>query len=187
MFKDRYRADLINELIEREGGEKYTNRIADRGGPTRWGVTEKKLKEFGYEGFANNLPRAVAVEIYKEDFWDPQCLDVLSDFSHALTVCMFDFGVNSGTGASVSSLQNLLNVLNNKERHYGDVVEDGVMGSKTLYALKQYHHKRGKIGLEILTKSLNALRIAYCVSISNRDEEQEENTYGWLSRVVHLI
>jgi lysozyme family protein len=34
--------DLITELIEREGRE-YSNRAADRGGPTKFGVTQKTL------------------------------------------------------------------------------------------------------------------------------------------------
>jgi len=30
----------IDALIEREGGDKYTNDPNDSGGPTRWGITQ---------------------------------------------------------------------------------------------------------------------------------------------------
>ena len=38
--------ELIDELIEREGG--YANHPADRGGPTRFGITEAVARAHGY-------------------------------------------------------------------------------------------------------------------------------------------
>jgi lysozyme family protein len=40
--------ELINALIEREGG--YVNHPADRGGPTRYGITEAVARAHGYGG-----------------------------------------------------------------------------------------------------------------------------------------
>ena len=37
---------LIEEVIEREGG--YVDHPADRGGPTRWGITEAVARRQGY-------------------------------------------------------------------------------------------------------------------------------------------
>ena len=39
---------LIDGVIGREGG--YSNHPADRGGPTRWGVTEAVARANGYRG-----------------------------------------------------------------------------------------------------------------------------------------
>ena len=47
---------LIDELTEREGG--YVNHPADRGGPTRFGVTEAVARAHGYAGAMRSLPRA---------------------------------------------------------------------------------------------------------------------------------
>ena len=47
---------LIEDLIEREGGEKFTDHPSDRGGPTRWGVTEAVARAFGYEGDMRTMP-----------------------------------------------------------------------------------------------------------------------------------
>ena len=45
---------LIDELIAREGG--YTNHPADRGGPTRYGITEAVARAHGYDGPMALLP-----------------------------------------------------------------------------------------------------------------------------------
>ena len=58
---------LINELIEREGG--YVNHPADRGGPTRFGITEAVARAHGYAGTMAALPREEAVAIYRRLYW----------------------------------------------------------------------------------------------------------------------
>ncbi len=183
MDKGKY----IAELLIREGGEKYTDRAADRGGPTRWGVTEKTARQFGYKGRMQELPLEVAVSIYALCYWRPQMIDDVSVISESLAICMFDFGVNSGVSRSIRTLQRLLNVLNNGGLYYEDLVEDGLIGAKTLVALKAFSEKRGGEGVDILVRAFNASRIAFCVTLSANDESQEANTYGWLSRVVHLV
>ena len=47
--------ELIDELIEREGG--YVNHPSDRGGPTRFGITEAVARAHGYAGAMAELPR----------------------------------------------------------------------------------------------------------------------------------
>ena len=41
-------AATIDALIEREGA--YSDHPADRGGPTRWGITEQVARAYGYYG-----------------------------------------------------------------------------------------------------------------------------------------
>lgn len=183
MDKQKY----ISELLIREGGEKYTNRPADRGGPTRWGVTEKKAREFGYHGDMRDLSLDVAVQIYDLCFWQSQNIDRIAIYSEDLAVCVFDFGVNSGPARSGKILQRLLNVLNNMEGFYKDIKEDGDIGPKTIASLDAFYNHRGPTGLAVLAEALNAMRIAFCVNLSVNDETQEANTYGWLCRVVGLL
>ena len=177
----------ISDLLIREGGEKYTNRPADRGGPTRWGVTERTARDFGYHGDMRLLPLSVAVDIYDQRYWHAQNIDYIAGYSESLAVCMFDFGVNSGPATSGVILQRLLNVLNNMEQFYGDIAEDGSVGPVTLESLGAFSRHRGQHGLDVLTAALNAMRIAFCVNLSVKDETQEANTYGWLCRVVGLV
>jgi lysozyme family protein len=44
---------LIEEVIGREGG--YSNHPADRGGATRWGITEAVARAHGYRGVSADL------------------------------------------------------------------------------------------------------------------------------------
>ena len=52
---------LIDEVISLEGG--YSDHPADRGGPTRWGVTEAVARAHGYAGSMRHFPRAQAAAI----------------------------------------------------------------------------------------------------------------------------
>ncbi len=46
---------LIDDLIAREGD--YVHHPADRGGPTRWGITEAVARRHGYHDKMTQLPR----------------------------------------------------------------------------------------------------------------------------------
>ena len=58
---------LIDELIEREGD--YANHPDDRGGPTRFGITEVVARAHGYAGAMAELPRDEAAAIYRRLYW----------------------------------------------------------------------------------------------------------------------
>jgi len=57
--------ELIDELIAREGG--FVDHPADKGGPTRWGITQSVAHRHGYMGQMADLPRNVAALIYKNN------------------------------------------------------------------------------------------------------------------------
>ena len=67
VMTDRNIDDLIEELIDREGG--YVNHSADRGGPTRWGITEAVARRQGYMDDLRHLPQSDAAAIYKRLYW----------------------------------------------------------------------------------------------------------------------
>jgi len=53
----------LDELIKREGG--YVNTPADRGGATKYGITEAVALANGFKGSMRDLPLDVAKAIYK--------------------------------------------------------------------------------------------------------------------------
>ena len=53
--------NLIEEVIGREGG--YSNHPADKGGATRWGVTEAVARAHGFRGDMPAFPRGEAVAL----------------------------------------------------------------------------------------------------------------------------
>lgn len=184
MDKQQAKSIAINEVIEREGG--YVNHPDDRGGPTRWGVTQAKAREHGYHGDMRDYPVEAAFAVYDADYWQRMKLDEIGDYSPDLAVKLFDFGVNSGTGRAARHFQRLLNSLNNRGEFYPDIKVDGAIGQKTLASLAGFYCKRGEAGLAVLAQSLNGLRIAFCVGITEDNESQEVFAFGWLSRIVHL-
>jgi hypothetical protein len=59
--------ELIDDLIAREGG--FVDHPADKGGPTRWGITQVVARRHGYMGQIEELPRSVAALIYEKQYW----------------------------------------------------------------------------------------------------------------------
>lgn len=175
---------LIAELIEREGG--YINHPADRGGPTKYGVTQAVARAHGWTGDMRDMPIQVAEDIYADAYWNPNRLDVVVEVSEKLALFMFDYGVHSGTSRAGRDLQRLLNVLNRVERDYFDIVADGLVGPATLGALDSFFASRGREGVGVLESAYNGLRQAFMVELSEAKESQEAFTYGWLKRVFEL-
>ncbi|MCS6258864.1 hypothetical protein G3479_06235 [Shewanella baltica] len=175
---------LIEDLIEREGG--YVNDPTDRGGETMYGITLKTARQYGYKGAMKDLPYELAFMIYEAIYWAPLKLDDIQVISEALTEQLFDFGVNSGAGNAGRSLQRALNVLNNRQTLYPDLTEDGILGSRSIAALKTYISHRKQTGLKVLVEAVRGLRISFCIDIAANDESQEKYSFGWLQRIVNL-
>jgi lysozyme family protein len=175
---------LISQVIEREGG--YSNDPSDRGGETMYGITEQVARENGYNGNMKYLPYALAFSIYQKRYWDTLKLDAISTISQEVAKQLFDFGVNSGISNAGRTFQTVLNVLNQQQALYPDLVADGILGSKTLRALTAYLKYRHEAGLAVLSEVIRGKRISFCVDIAMRDQTQERYQYGWLKRIVHL-
>jgi lysozyme family protein len=92
---------LIEELIHREGG--YTNYPADRGGPTRWGVTQMVARAHGYEGDMRHFPRELAAEVYRRIYWLAPHFDRVAGHAPKVAAELFDTGVNMGPTAATAS------------------------------------------------------------------------------------
>jgi lysozyme family protein len=93
----------FDRLLGNEGG--YTNDPHDPGGETNWGITIEEARRHGYNGPMKDLPKNVAKQIYREDYWD-----VLGDVNPAVKFQAFDFGVNAGISTSIRKLQAAIGV-----------------------------------------------------------------------------
>lgn len=166
-----------------EGG--YTDDPRDSGGKTNYGITEQKARNWGYIGPMNELPKALAVQIYRTDYWDAIQLDRVADISPSVARELFDTAVNCGVGRPIHFLQRALNVLNRSAADYPDLTQDGVIGANTLAALRAFLTRRGNMGEKVLLAALNAQQAMFYIELAERRPKDEAFVYGWLlTRVV---
>lgn len=176
--------DMIDDLIRVEGG--YSNNPNDLGGETCWGVTVAEARDNGYTGDMQHLPISFAQRLYKNKYWYLTKFDQVAMYYPEVGIELFDTGVNMGTGKAAEFLQMALNALNNQEKYYSDVDEDGSIGPATISALMAYKNKRGEEGQEVLLKALNCLQGARYIEISRSRKKNEDFVYGWLLNRVAL-
>lgn len=169
---------IIDELIGREGG--YSNHPSDRGGATRWGITEHVARAYGYTGAMGILPRDVAVSIYRQRYWkEPRLNEVALIFAN-VAIEMFDTGVNMGQSVAVKFLQRSLNLLNRGGKAWPEISVDGAIGSMTLQALRQFKEQRGTGSEIVLIRCLDAMQLARYAEITAARPANEDFFYGWV-------
>jgi lysozyme family protein len=174
---------LIDALIEREGG--FVNHPSDRGGATKYGITEAVARANGYRGAMRDLPRDEAAAIYKRLYWLRPRFDQVAKRSKALAAELFDTGVNMGPAVATTFLQRALSALNRDRKDYADLVPDGRIGATTLSALDTFLELRGKPGGEtVLLKALDALQGERYLRLAERRPANEAFLYGWLANRI---
>ncbi|HVV63277.1 MAG TPA: glycosyl hydrolase 108 family protein [Pseudolabrys sp.] len=114
--------EALRRLLIHEGG--YTNDAADPGGPTNFGITIADYRRYVKPDASAADVRAMKLEeakaIYRSKYWDAlRCEELPAGVDYAV----FDYGVNSGISRAAKVLQRAV-----------DVVDDGVIGPKTLAA-----------------------------------------------------
>ncbi|EOH6101954.1 glycoside hydrolase family 108 protein [Acinetobacter baumannii] len=174
----------LEELIKREGG--YVNNPADRGGATKYGITEAVARANGFKGNMRDLPLEFAKSIYRKQYWLEPRFDQVNALSPSVAEELLDTGVNCGTGFAKPLLQRALNLLNNQGKAgWPDLKVDGVYGSATLGALKTYLSKRGKDGEKVLVRVLNIMQGQRYIEICERNKSQEQFFYGWIANRIN--
>jgi lysozyme family protein len=117
----------LETILHHEGG--YVNHPEDPGGETNMGVTKRVYEDFGGTKDMKDLEFDDVAPIYKKNYWDRVKGDHLPI---GLDLCVFDFGVNAGTGRSAKYLQSLI----------GTTVDGGI-GPNTLKAVDAYVEEVG--------------------------------------------
>lgn len=168
----------LGHVLGIEGG--FVDDPADSGGATNYGITVAVARRHGYTGPMNRLPLATAKAIYRDSYWHPLQLNAVVRLGCPdLALELFDSGVNVGTGRAARWLQRSLNVLNDRERHYADIAEDGAVGPATLHALSSFIRLRAD-GEVILIRAVDGLQTAFYISLAERRQKDERFLYGWL-------
>ena len=113
--------ECLKLILHHEGG--YVNHPKDPGGETNMGVTKRVYEKWCMENDLQqkdmkDLEFDDVAPIYKTEYWDRVKGD---DLHPALALCVFDFGVNAGTGRAAKYLQKIVNAK-----------ADGAIGPATL-------------------------------------------------------
>lgn len=169
---------MIEATIGKEGG--YSDHPADRGGPTRWGITQAVARANGYTGSMRDLPREKAVAIYRDIYAIRPGFAAVAEISPAVGEELFDTGVNMGPGVPARWFQMALNGLNDGGKLYADIAEDGAIGPATLAAFRAYRSARGAEADSVMLKALNCLQGARYIDLARTRSANEAFLYGWL-------
>jgi len=159
MAQDNWHKSL-EAILHHEGG--YVNHPKDPGGETNLGVTKRVYEEWGGTKDMKDLEVDDVEPIYRKNYWDRVKGD---DLPSGLDLCVFDFGVNAGTGRAAKYLQTMIGT-----------VADGGIGPNTLKALANYVESEG---VEQTIKNYQAARQEYYESLSTF----ETFGRGWTRRV----
>ena len=157
--------ELIAGIVAREGG--YANRAADRGGPTKYGITAATLgrwRRLGRDATAAEvraLSTTEAADVYRA--WYVAPFAAVGD--ERLRAQLADFAVTSGVATAAIALQQLV-----------DVRADGVVGPVTAAAAAAAGRH--------LANALVAARVRYLERVVDADPSQLANLHGWIRRAV---
>lgn len=147
-------------IADIEGGFADRDRQADPGGATKYGVTERVARAWGYKGDMRDLPMDTARTIAKAWYWDKYQCDQLDQ---RIAYQVFDAAYNGGY--PIRWLQECVGT-----------TPDGVMGTKTIAAVRAADVWR-TIAL------FNAKRQMYLTDLNN----WPQNSRGWARRIAHNI
>lgn len=176
---------MIDEVIKVEGG--YVNDSEDRGGATRYGITEKTARSNGYKGDMKDLPLSFAQDVYVEQYYYKPKFNLVYIVSPSLAHECLDSAINMGSKWPSLWLQQSLNVLNNNGSYYANIVEDGVIGQRTINALNSFKSIRGSEGLNVLYNIMNSLQVSRYFDIARSNKSQQKFVYGWVRNRADFV
>lgn len=152
----------IENILKHEGG--YVNDKDDPGKETRYGISKRQYPNIDIK----TLNIEQAKEIYKKDYWYKMKLDEV--FNDEVAEKIFDIGVNMGVSQAGKIVQEACNLLD-------DCLKvDGLIGSKTIYAINKINHQKA------LLKLIIYLRVVKYFKIIERNPVLKKFLNGWLIR-----
>jgi len=174
-----HRKRLIAQLINREGG--YVNDPNDRGGPTKWGITQKTLSRYLKRPASidevRNLEKQQAEEIYDREYLSEPRIDLLP---YSLIDPVFDCAVHSGPRKAIILLQDVLNQVADETGL--PVIVDGILGPGTRAAAIAADRLMGGY----LRNAYCDHRLAFIKDTVRSDPSQVRFLRGWINRIEAL-
>lgn len=182
-------------ILSKEGP--YSNLINDIGKETCYGISrvynkywkgwniidelknktnnEKELKK---EISKNIKINELVKQYYLDNYWGKLRLDYIDNLE--LIEIMFSSSIHKNTYKTIKWLQESLNLLNQNEKLYPDILEDGLIGNITIRTInKCLKYNRGQALIWIFKiKYAN-----YLLENIKFNKSQEDFTLGWMNRI----
>ena len=162
---------ILDEILRREGG--FVDHPADRGGPTKFGITAKTLGEWrglGRPATPDEVRALIEPEaraIYRQRYIPAPGLDAVKD--PRLLALLVDAAVHSGPKRAVQWLQTALGV-----------AADGLIGPKTRAALSAADPRP-------LSAKVLAARLRHLGRLITADPAQAAFAAGWMNRIAEFV
>lgn len=164
--------EIITDILKAEGWDKYTNHPADRGGPTKWGITLRAYQDF----LPNNdvtvddikaLKEVHARAFYRQKYIEGPGYDRIG--SPFLIGCVVDAAVNHGPRRATKWLQRAVGTK-----------QDGILGPNTLQAVNRQD--------DIITAlKFLSFRVKFYGYLVTRDTSQAVFAHGWNNRAAKWL
>lgn len=162
---------ILDEIIRHEGG--YVNHPADRGGPTKFGITAQTLgawRKLGRPATAAEVEALTEPEaraIYHQQYIIRPGFDAITH--PALLNLLVDAAVHAGPKRAVRWLQKALGI-----------TADGVIGPKTRAALDAAD--QGVLYAKVLWQ-----RLRHIGRLITSDPKQSAFASGWMNRIAEFV
>jgi len=151
----------IGKTLAHEGGAKFTDDPTDRGGATKYGISQRAYPDVDIR----NLTEQQAQDIYKRDYWDRIRADEIT--SQAIAENIFDTAVNMGVRTASRLAQVALDI----------EPADGIIGSQSLKTINAADES-------LFIASYTIAKIARYAYICNRNKSQKKYLLGWINRAL---
>ena len=150
----------ITKTLAKEGGSTITLDPTDRGGLTKYGISQKSYPALNIRA----LTAQQATDIYQRDYWDRIKGHAIP--SQAVAEAIFDTCVNMGVSAGSRLAQAVVGA-----------TQDGVIGPRTLASIAAMNE-------DLFLAKLALVKIARYAEICQKDPSQTTFLLGWLLRTL---
>lgn len=151
----------ITKTLAHEGGETFTNDTSDRGGATKYGISERAYPELDIR----NLSEDQAKAIYKRDYWDRIRGDDIQ--SQMIAETIFDVCVNMGVAGGSKLAQKTLKI----------EPADGIIGPQSLAVINAADE-------DLFVAKFALAKIQRYTEICQADDSQKKYLLGWINRTL---
>ena len=156
--------EAIVKTLAHEGGAKFTSDPKDRGGDTKFGISQRAYPELDIK----NLTEETAKAIYKKDYWDRTEADNID--SQLIAENIFDTAVNMGVRTASRMAQKILDIN----------PADGIIGPQSLKIINS-------ASVDLFISKYTLQKVSHYVKICQKNKSQKKYLLGWMNRALEDV